>query len=233
VGPVGRSPLAYSALVPCEPCHCAWDPTCLSAVTSETPLWLAGGPESSAPPCFSVTNRSAIAARPENSPAWPTHFTTRAAPAWRLQLSSMWTPLCRGSPSRTPHQPELNEFHACRRRISGAVDLNPHLLLISPIKAPVAPYPYCADPRTINAGVRCGRSRGHVRKICCRPSHPCTAAGSHRRGQGRSPATKKRVRACNRAWASPWSNEFLVVAPTPPRVRSSPWLALVTKFLVW
>jgi hypothetical protein len=58
-------------------------------------------------------------------------------------------PLCRGSPSRSPHRPEFNEFLACRRRISGAVDLNPPLLLNRSIKAPVAPYPYCADPRTI------------------------------------------------------------------------------------
>jgi hypothetical protein len=51
-------------------------------------------------------------------------------------------------------------------------------------------------------------------------------------GQGCSPETRYHARACNRAWASPWPDKFLVVAPPPPRVRSSPWLTLVTNFLV-
>ena len=83
--------------------------------------------------------------------------------------------------------------------------------------------PPCSSIQTESKGVWaawCGRFSGGRK--------------SRRRwGQGRSPATKERARACNRAWASPWPDKFLVVAPPPPRVRSSPWLALVTEFLVW
>jgi hypothetical protein len=69
------------------------------------------------------------------------------------------------SSSWTPHPPELNELRACRRRFSGAVDLNPPFLLICPIKAPITHHPYCADQRAINTRVKSGRSRERVRKI--------------------------------------------------------------------
>jgi hypothetical protein len=57
-------------------------------------------------------NRAAIAARPVNSPAWPTHFTTRTASAWRLQLSSMWAPF----EQRCPYPRYQSPFSPCASR---------------------------------------------------------------------------------------------------------------------